>query len=67
MLEKISKAAIPVAASLGFAAAPTAAIGARVAGAAAGSVAAAPVPPRAAALRARAARDPESPEARARQ
>lgn len=39
VLEKISKAAIPVAASLGFAATPTAAIGARVAGAAAGSVA----------------------------
>ena len=39
MLGKISKAAILVAASLGFAAAPTAVIGARVAGAAAGSVA----------------------------
>lgn len=39
VLEKISKAAIPVAASLGFAVTPTAAIGARVAGAAAGSVA----------------------------
>jgi hypothetical protein len=38
-LQKISKAAIPVAASLGFAATPAAAIGMRVAGAAAGGVA----------------------------
>ena len=38
-LKKISKAAVPVAASLGFAASPGAAIGVRVAGAAAGGVA----------------------------